>query len=72
MTFDFTKGKKTKYIVFIYMPDGCYDRICYHYFNEAKNKFNQLCESEHYERGTAFSLFDANKFERKAYKRKEI
>ena len=69
MRFDFTKGKTAKYMVSIYMPDGCYDHLYYHSHREAKEKFDKLSKSGHYEKGTAMSLYDIQKDIRKEYAR---
>jgi hypothetical protein len=67
MKFDFTKGKPARYLVGIYMPDGCYDHLYYHYYREAKRKLNDLKNSGHYEKGTHMSLLDMIKDERKEF-----
>lgn len=67
MKFDFTKGKPARYLVGIYMPDGCYDHLYYHYYREAKQKIKQLIDSKHYEKGTRISLSDIKKDIRKEY-----
>ena len=67
MKFDFTKGKPARYLVGIYMPNGCHDHIYYHYYKEAKQKIKQLIDSKHYEKGTRISLSDIKKDIRKEY-----
>ena len=67
MRFDFTKGKTAVYMVSIYTPDGCDDHLYYHYYKEAMEKFQKLKNSEHYEKGTSFSIYDMNKDVRKEY-----
>ena len=68
MKFDFTKGKSAKYMVSIYMPDGCHDQLYYHYYREAKTKLDKLSTCGHYERGTVISLYDIKNDIRKDYK----
>lgn len=58
MIFDFTKGKATRYMLSIYMPDGCNDQLYYHYYREAKAKYESLKNSGYYEKGTIISIYD--------------
>lgn len=67
MRFDFTKGKTLKYMVSLYMPDGCNDHMYFHYYKEAKDKLMKLSRSGFYEKGTSFSLYDIVKDIRKEY-----
>lgn len=69
MRFDFTKAKKAVYMVSVYMPDGCTDHLYYHYYKEAKKKFNYLISSGFYEKGTAFSIYNMERDIRKDYKK---
>lgn len=69
MTFDFTKGKTAKYLVTIHMPDGCNDKLYYHYLKDAECEVRTLTCSGYYEKGTRFSLYDMVNDVRKIYKK---
>lgn len=72
MVFDFTKGKKHNFTVSIYREYGPSDRVLYHDYASAKNKFDEAVEflEEHQFEGTSIvSLRDAESSTKLEYKR---
>lgn len=65
MRFFQTKGKSAKYVLSIYGPH-IEDHIYYHYYNDAKMRFNSLVEERH-EKETIISIYDLDKDIRKDF-----
>ena len=65
MRFDFTSGKKERYLVQVYYWK-VEDKFYYHYYKDAKKKFNELTDEE-FNEGTIISIYDIEKDKRKAF-----
>lgn len=67
MRFDHTKGQKAKYLVSLHWETG-YDLFYYHYYKDAKAKFDRLKAAEPRE-ARSISLYDMVKDVRKEFAR---
>lgn len=66
MVYDFTRGKKPRYLLILHNWQ-VEDKIYYHYYREAKEKFDEL--KEQYTRWESMSIYDMDKDIRKDYHR---
>lgn len=69
MKFDYTKGKKARYLVNIYGWNAS-DQYYFHYFREAKEMFNNIKEKSLKE-GRSVSIYDLTKDIRKEFAKTE-
>lgn len=70
MVCDFTNGKMDRrYLLLVNRPNGCIDKVYYHYLKDAKDGLNMLLNSGHYEKTTVFNIYDMDKDVRKYFVR---
>lgn len=67
MKFDFTHGKKARYMVGVHRWNAD-DHIYFHYYKDAKNKFDEL-RNRSLAEGTSINLYDMDNDVRKMYYR---